>query len=1018
MKKNVCMPLVNVKGLHVEKYRHFRTMLAHNHAALNSLAVMEQMYYRGVPFDPASIKCRYEELLEATCGSVYALESISKKDYRLLEDSLVRMDELVLKEMKPRYSYISRHFVLPFEDIILDLKHEVGAKAANLAFLKNRLGLPVPDGFAVTAYAFEKFLERNNLAGRIENELSTIDPDSLDCLNNIGLELQKMVNDSVVPAFIVDEIMRAYHNLEDKTRRGVRIAMRSSAVGEDADATFAGQYATILNVTKDNIIDAYKTVLASKYSARAISYRLQHGFDDREMPMCVIGLAMVQSKASGVAYAGDSGKDIVKINSIWGLGEYLVEGRAVADAYTIDTKSPSIIRKEISRKEHMLRSLEKGGTEIARVPEDQEEAPSLSEPLALEVARCAATLMEAFAGPQDIEWAVDKDDNLYILQSRPLSVSSASVHEDPLQIPHEHPVLISEGQTASGGVAVGTVFMPSEGAEISTVPENSILVARTASPDYAKLTGKIVGIITDIGSVTSHLASVAREFGIPFIAGVGNATSVLKEGKLITMSASDASVFEGRVEALVENMRPPKRLVFESPAHRRMRRILDILAPLNLTDPRSPSFSPDGCRTFHDIIRFAHELGMKAMFGLTDEADEVRSIRLTARIPLTLNLIDLGGGLEEGLTTCHEVTPDHIRSFPMKAIWQGLAHPGVTWSGAINATAKNLLTLFAAGAVSESGEMPGGISYAIISKDYMNLSAKFGYHFATVDTLCGENVSQNYIALQFTGGAGNYYGKTLRVSFLGSVLKKLGFNISLKGDLLEALLTGYDNASMQNKLDYLGRLLASSRLLDVAISGQGDVEVLSDAFFEGDYDFLSRRRDDGLRNFYTHGGYWKRSVEDGSEYCVQDGSAGYPIASGTAGVVGTFLGQKLQEFLDNMEAYFYFPLAIAKNSEISDGKVNVRVKAVKGHIDRAGGIAFGIRNSSYYYVMRINALEDNIILFEYVNGKRYQRAAINEEIRSDRWYDLSVEIRGKTIKGFLDGKSVIEYTADKEVGGS
>ncbi len=1018
-KKNICMPLTDFRGAVAKKYLFFKNYLGHNQAALKAIAELEQLYYRGAPFDLSSVKCKYEELLEAAYGAVYTLGFISRKDYHLLEGSLSRIDNSILEEMKPRYSYISRHFVLPFENIIPDLKQMVGAKAANLAFLKNELGLPVPDGFAVTTYAFEKFLEENDLPGRIENELSKILPESLEGLKDISLELQSMINDSVVPEYIIDEIMRAYHSLEDKTRKGVRIAMRSSSIGEDTDATFAGQYATMLNVTEENIIDAYKTVIASKYSERSVYYRLQHGFDDKETPMCVIGIAMIDSKASGVAYTGDSfGSDAVKINSIWGLGEYLVDGRATADTYSVEKKVPAITIKEIRRKEHMLKALDNGGTTIEEVPEDQKEVPSISDSLAFKITYYGTMLEEAFAGPQDIEWAADKDNNLYLLQARPLSISRAGVYKEAFQQRSpEHPLLISEGQTASGGIAAGKVFMPQEGSEINSVPENSILVTKTASPDYARLTGKINGIITDLGSITSHLASVAREFGIPFIAGAKNATLVLNDGELITMSASDITVYKGEVKELIANARPPKKLVFESPVHRRMRRILDHISPLNLTDSRDAAFSPEGCRTLHDIIRYTHEMGMKAMFGITDEAEEVRSIELSAKIPLTFRFIDLGGGLSRGLTTCHTVTPEHIESVPMKAIWRGLTHPGISWSGTISVDAKKLMTLFAVSAASGAGESPGGTSYAILSGEYMNLSAKFGYHFATIDALCSEISNQNYISLQFSGGAGNYYGKSLRISFLGNVLKKLGFQISLKGDLIEASLTGYDKTSEERVLDLIGRLLASSRLLDVAISDQGDVELLTNAFFEESYDFLSKRRDDGLRNFYTHGGYWKRMDSEGHTYCVQDGSKEYSIASGAAGIAGKFIGQKVQELLDNIEAYYYFPLAIAKNSEMSDGKVSVRVKPVRGHIDRAGGIAFGILNSSYYYVIRINALEDNIILFEYVNGKRYQRAAINEKIHPDRWCELSVEVRGKRIRGFLDGDPVIEYTADKDVRG-
>ncbi|HMK66212.1 MAG TPA: pyruvate, phosphate dikinase, partial [Thermodesulfobacteriota bacterium] len=257
--------------------------------------------------------------------------------------------------------------------------------------------------------------------------------------------------------------------------------------------------------------------------------------------------------------------------------------------------------------------------------------------------------------------------------------------------------------------------------------------------------------------------------------------------------------------------------IFESPIHRRMRAVLDLISPLNLTDPTRPTFAPEGCRTLHDLTRYTHELAVREMFGLADSTGpKPLAVRLNTTLPLALYVMDLGGGLREGLSTCETITADHFESMPMKSLWRGFTHPGITWRGSINFDMKKFMTLMAVNATSEFGDNPGGDSYALLSGDYLNLSIKFGYHFATLDTLCGAESSQNYIALQFSGGAGNFLGRSLRIFFLANVLKRLGFEHSSRGDLLEASLTGYDRPAMGEKLDQLGRLLASSRLLDMA----------------------------------------------------------------------------------------------------------------------------------------------------------------------------------------------------------
>ena len=1020
-KNDVCLLLTNLQGVHVEKYRSFTDFLKHNNNALKTIADMEQIFYSGRPFSLPFMKMKYKRLRESVTGVLESLEAMSGKEFPSLKKVMDEIDTALSEELRPAYQYVTRDLVLHFEDITPELKKMVGAKAGHLAFIKTSLGLPVPEGFAITAFAFWRFIDENKLSAQIEDALSGLSPDFTGNLESISDEIRSMIMTSEVPQDITESIMKAYHALEAKTQKGVRISMRSSAIGEDTEATFAGQYTTVLNVTQENIINAYKTVIASKYSPRAISYRLHYGLDDHETPMCVAGVTMIDSMASGVVYTGDASSgdsNLVKISSIWGLGEHLVDGSASPDIFLVDKQNKSIRKKEINRKDHRLVTLDTGGTKLEKVHEDEKDKASLDDDTVVRLADHSLKLEAAFGSPQDIEWAVDKRGSLFILQSRPIG-QAEKVPEEARQIDLAgYQILLSGGQNASPGAAAGKAFIMKEGIETKDVPENCILIAKTASPDYAKLMTKIKGIITDIGSVTSHLSSVAREFGIPVIVDTKKATNVIQDGEMISMSAVFTSVYKGIIEELAGVARPAGKLVFGSPVQRRMRNILDNISPLNLTDPASPSFSPEGCKTLHDIIRFTHETAVKDMFGLTEESEEVRSIKLTASIPLTLHLIDVGGGLKEGLTTCHVVTPEHIESLPMKAIWKGFTHPGITWSGAIGIDMKKFVTLFATSATTGGRDEPGGTSYAIISGEYMNLNAKFGYHFATIDTLCSENSNQNYISLQFAGGAGDYYGKSLRVSYLGSVLKRLGFQVSLKGDLFEAFLIGYDRPSMEEKLDLLGRLLASSRLLDMALSNQHDIEVFTDLFFRGEYDFLSPKRDDQPKDFYVHNGYWKRSIEDGHVYCVQDGSkSGFAISSGVAGIAGKFLGASVQDFLDNIEAYYYFPLAIVKYSDMEDGTIGTRLKAVGGHIDRAGGIAFGIQNAGNYFVLRMNALEDNVILFEYRENKRYQRISVTDKIESQKWYELSVEISGRNIKGYLDGKMVLEYTAEKLVKG-
>ncbi len=1016
-------PLMPADSRIAAKYRAFKYLLSHNHAALEHIAQLEQVYFGGKPFSLAAVRIVYIALLESVYGIVHALETMTGRDQPALIATLERIDDALVEHFNPQHCPLTtRRLVLPFAEILPEMKNIVGSKAVNLAIIGNSLGLPVPEGFAITAYACEHFLEKNGLTAIIEEELSHVVPETPEENENRSRKLRNLIRSGTIPQDLAGEIVAAFELIEAKTGPGLRVAMRSSAVGEDTEPTFAGQYETVLNVTRQGLFAAYKEVLASKYAPRAICYRMQCGLDDRETPMCVAAVAMVDAQASGVVYSRDPSRaaaPLLKVNSLWGLGEQLVDGSASPDVFLVDRENKEIRERVIADKQWRLTSRREGGIELGEIPAGEQAIPSLDDKAVKILASHCLLLEEFFGGPQDVEWASDKSGEIFLLQSRPLFLPEVNSEEKTRREYPGHPVVLAQGVMASPGVAAGTVFVALTDDDLKSVPKDAILVVKTASPKYARVAGIIRGLIADVGSSTSHMASVAREFGLPAIVDAGNATRTLKNGERVTLAASSVTVYRGIVEDLLPEMKPSRKLILDSPVHRRMRAILDLITPLNLIDTDSPSFSPEGCKTFHDIIRFAHERAVREMFGISEESAEAGSaIKLASRLPLSLYLIDLGGGLKKGIATGEEVMADNIECSPLAALWRGLTHPGVNWEGTMNTGAGKFAGLLAAPATAEFGEQPGGDSYAIVSGDYLNFSAKFAYHFATIDALCGDAGSQNYISLQFSGGAGGYYGRSLRVQLMANILERLDFDVTTTGDLLKAMFARHNASDTADRLDLLGRLLASSKLLDMTLSSQEDIELYCEEFFKGNYDFLSRDKGGELRSMYVQGGHWTRIVEDGHAYCVQDGSRfGGKISARIAGTIAKVIGMNNNEFLDNIAAYYYFPLAIAKNSSLSEGAASARIRPLSGKIDRAGGIAFGIRDRDNYFVLRINALEDNIILFEFRNGKRYQMALVERKIDTGIWHHLRVEVHGTQVEGFINGDPVIFFDTGKPLGG-
>lgn len=1005
--ENKCKPLPQMDSEQRSKYDHFRKLLGHNRTALTTIADLEQLYYNNKPFTLQHVERKIGVLLAETEGLVASLAGMSNKDYTILPGILNSIRRSVQFELEGDKSCSSDLLILPLELIKKEQTQMTGAKAANLAHMHCELGMPTPQGFAVTTAAYWYFMKETGLIAEIDEYLANMvadDPASLELTGNL---IRKRIMEMSLPSVVLKAIENAASELGKLNQTELLLAVRSSAVGEDGDVSFAGQYTSVLNVPLAGLADAYKQVVASKYSASALSYRLHHGLDDFDTPMAVLIIEMVTPRLSGVLYTTDPLGEVlntIRISAVEGLGDDLVGGN-------ISPQHTYHLSKELFK---VLKTNEES--------EPSSLAPSNTAFLK-ELWQFSIRLEEHFERPLDIEWAVDQANNLYLLQVRPLLVTENKEEETHASIDYPaHTLLIENGTCAAAGCATGHVLIWKTGntEEVTRqIDADTILVTRTASTSITPWVGKVKGIITDIGSTASHLASVAREFAVPALFDTQIATSILKDGDTITLWASNSRVYEGNVKELTATMRPVKRPIFSSPAHLRMQRLLDLISPLNLTDSSSSHFKQGNCRTIHDIIRFCHEHSVREMFRFGESSNRQRNaVQLKVNIPIQLFVLDLGGALREGLTTCNEINAHDVESVPFRALWRGLSHPGINWSSSVGVDVHNFMSLMAAGAMPQQGQL-GGASYTLISKDYMNISIRFGYHFATVDALITDDAEHNYVALYFTGGAGAHYGKSLRIQYIANVLSRLGFETVLKGDLIEASLTRLDRASMEEPLDQLGRLLGSTRLLDVAIRNANQVEILTESFFLGRYDFLEPERKDTPENFYLIVGDWKNDMS-GSEPCVlQDGSNfGSQISTTLNQTIGRFVGhRRYMEYLDNIEAYYYFPLAIAKESNMKEGAAQVMIKPLSGIIDQAGGLAFGIRDWSNYFVFRINTLENNAVLFEFKNNKRIERSGVDVPLDVGNWYNIRIETSGRFIRAYLDSMHLFEYETDRDTEG-
>jgi pyruvate, water dikinase len=1003
-KADSCRLLADPEGPAAQRYRHYDAFLNHNHRALRLLSELELLDKGAGLATLAGIQRRTEDLLEEVRGLITALCGLSDNRYREIIEVCADVVQEIAPLLERQRPIIKGPLTLPFADIGPEQIDLAGSKAGNLARITNELRLPAPDGFVVTTAGFDLFMRENQLLPAIEAMLAEFDPDGEKSVE-ICRHLQDAIMQAPLPQSLAEAIDRECRDLATRQGDQLLLAVRSSAVGEDTEASFAGQYKSVLSVQPEAVASAYKKVLASKYTPRAILYRLRYGLTDAATPMAVAVVTMIKARASGVLYTVDPSHPSagqIRIDAAAGQGEQVVGGSASPDVFRIDREQLEIIEQSMRGEEG--------------IADAQEPPAAIAAATAIDLARLGMKLEAHFGSPQDIEWAEDEQGQIVFLQSRPLRMAASRSPSPPVQS-NDLKVLLSGGQTASPGQVSGkavhvTADWTAEGME------NAILVARTAAPDLAALMGKVRGVITDLGGVASHLASVAREFNVPALFDTREATAKIPEGQAITLLADEGTVYLGEIAELARKLPGTATNEQRGPIGTHLRHILDRISPLNLTDPEAPEFSPGGCRTVHDLIRFAHEKAVAEMFNLSDlSGASVVSRKMSANIPLSLYFIDLGGGLAAGLTSCDEIRPEQIRSRPMAALWRGLVHPGVTWTGGVDLTGRNFMTLMA-GSMGPGSAKPLQIdSYALVSGDYLNLSVKFAYHYSNLDALCSDDADANTITLQFSGGAGTRAGRALRIEFLTTVLSRLGYEVEARGDLLQAALKGLDCPAMEEVLDQTGRLLGCSRLLDLAIPNQTEVRTLVDLFFAEEYDFLGRS-EKRLPGFHASVGEWSLIEFEGEQVLMQNGShMGDSIACTLHSTLDTVLGNRYRKFLENRHALHYYPVAVQRDSRLQDGRIQVDIRIVAGCVDLAAGLAFGLTNVGNSMVLAVDMVAGELQLLEFINNARHFRKRVSAAIPMDQWFRLEVTIAGDSITALVDGKPGLHFIASQPVVG-
>jgi len=832
-----------------KRYEAFKALLAADEASLLLVAELEEIFAGARQVDPARTRWLCGQLTEAVGEVVERLLAMHPGGYAGLSEAFARIRARVQACVQARLPLCSASplpdsggplgspclspLVLPLAQA-LGRPELAGGKAANLAAVQ-KAGLRVPPGLVITTAAFRAFLDTGRLRPRLDRLLRQVDLSRPERLGPLCAGMRALVLGAKVPEVLAQALREAADALSQQSSEpgGGLLAVRSSAVGEDGELSFAGQYASELNVPPEDIVDAYRRVVAAKYRTRAVTYRVRCGLPDDGAPMAVLLLPMIGAASAGVLHSSDNhpaqaGK-CLSVFALPGLGEALVSGSAEPWVARLARRLPAQVL-DVS-----------GGAGVG-----------LGQTVLSELVLTGLVLESMFGRPQEVEWALDQEGRLFVLQSRAHSAA-------PEPLPGEEVVRPDRAQGSCGpddsgepgaqtlaaglslvapGRGCGPIHHLAAEAEIPRIPTGCVLAVDTLTPALARCVDRVAAVAARSGSRASHFASVAREAGLPVVSGLEDLRARLPEGLLVTVDATGGRILAGCAQALLEG---PRRRQDEE-RQRLAERFADLARQtchLTLTDPEAPDFAPEGCASLHDLVRFCHEKAVAEMVGLGQAEDSDRSgrglgkaRRLRSDLPLSLYLLDLGGGLEptaaSGPGRVNDIAPEGIASLPMQALWQGLALSGESWQDTGLSCDWQEFDRISAGIFRKDSRLLA--SYALLSADYLHLLVRFGYHFAVLDSLCGPRAEANYVAFRFKGGGGLPEQRRLRIGFINHVLTSSGFVVRVRGDMLDARLSRAEAGAVRRALILLGRLLVRTQRMDTGLADEGQAARLAEDF--------------------------------------------------------------------------------------------------------------------------------------------------------------------------------------------
>ncbi len=817
-------------------FAHFQEILANNQRAMDIITDLGEKAGGEYIFDRQYLADAVMRLQDVLLRLVKGLNLVADNRYPDLYQTLDRIFLPLEAELRGRLSLSAEApLACSLTDLPLDHPEMAGGKASNLAEIRQRLDIPVPEGFVITIKAYRRYLEHNHLEERLHGILENWQA-------GLGEERQtsRQIQYNMLAGAVPPDVARALRSQVEASKKVISWIVRSSAYGEDGDLSFAGLHKSLANIAGKNMLSAYKEVLASLYNPEALIYRQRMGLLGEEAAMAVLCQEMISAQLSGVAHSRAlevSAPDQVMVYAALGVGR-VVKGRSQVQRILVHCDPPHEITY-LLKDPSAQKPGQTGAGGSAAANEARQVGPDLlPDDVVRQLAAWVGTIERYFKRPQEIEWALDPKGKLWILQSRNLQLPQAALPniEEVCDSCAVQPVIVrDQGSVAHAGVGAGPVFKVRSDEDMDRFPEGAILVTPFTAPWLARIVPKASGIIAERGSAAGHLATIAREFRVPALVGVPEAMKLFAQGETITLDTYNRYVYQGQVRALLD-YELMHSLVFEDSAEfRLLRRLLKRIAPLGLTDPQAGNFTPDGCTSVHDMVRFIHEKAVQELMDIPKSLSRPSGLQvytLVSSVPLELKILDLGGGIDPE-TPGPKITLEQVCSLPLRALWEVLARPGVWSTEPIPVDFQGMMSSLTRTMAETPGmETGSGIDLAVISDSYLNLHLRLGYHFNLVDARMEDDPVHNHIYFRFLGGVTDITRRSRRAQLLARILSRCHFKVDVKGDLVIARVLHLAAGEIKERLEMLGRLIGFTRQLDVQLRSDADLDRFENTFFQ------------------------------------------------------------------------------------------------------------------------------------------------------------------------------------------